>query len=58
MKANNHYMSRYLNKGDVFAPVIELAASESSRDNMLSSACLELFEYLRKVRSLLSRSRG
>jgi len=42
-------MFRYLNKGDVFAPVLELVALESPRDNMLSSACLELFEYMRKV---------
>ncbi|KAL7410975.1 component of IIS longevity pathway SMK-1-domain-containing protein [Mrakia frigida] len=48
LKVNTHFMFRYLNKGDVFAPVLDLVASESPRDNMLSSACLELFEYMRK----------
>lgn len=49
LKVNTHFMFRYLNKGDVFAPVLELVAFESPRDNMLSSACLELFEFMRKV---------
>ena len=49
LKINTHYMFRYLNKGDVFAPVLELLANASPRDNMLSSACLELFEFMRKV---------
>lgn len=41
-------MFRYLNKGDVFAPVLDLLAQASPRDNMLSSASLELFDFIRK----------
>jgi protein phosphatase 4 regulatory subunit 3 len=49
LRVNNHFMFRYLNKGDVFAPVLDLVSAESAKDNMLSSACLELFEYIRRV---------
>lgn len=49
LKINTHFVHRWLNKGDVFAPILALLSQEASADNMLCSACLELFEHVRKV---------
>lgn len=51
LKINTHFVHRYLNKGDIFAPILVLLSQEASSENMLCSACLELFEHVRKVRS-------
>ena len=38
--------------------MLELAQEEAGRDNLLSSACLDFFEFLRVVRPLFARSRA
>ena len=48
----DEFFNRYLVKHDLFLPVLELAQEEAGRDNLLSSACLDFFEFLRVVRSL------
>lgn len=54
----DEFFNRYLVKHDLFLPVLELAQEEAGRDNLLSSACLDFFEFLRVVRLLLPRSRA
>ena len=46
----DEFFNRYLVKHDLFLPVLELAQEEAGRDNLLSSACLDFFEFLRVVR--------
>lgn len=50
LKASNHFIHRHLIKYEMLLPMLELLESESPRDNMLSSACLDIFEVIRKVR--------
>jgi hypothetical protein len=40
----------YLRRHGVVGPILDLALRESRRDNLISASCLELFEYLRRVR--------
>ncbi|KAG9122367.1 Platinum sensitivity protein [Ceratobasidium sp. 392] len=47
-RSSNVFVTRHLIKQDVVLPIIELAARESRRDNMLSSTCQEFFEYIRR----------
>jgi hypothetical protein len=49
LKTNNHFIIRHLPKQDLILPLIELLETEGPSDNMLSSACLEVFEIIRKV---------
>lgn len=46
---NDDFYNRFLMKADLFKPALELAWAERKRDNLLASACLELFEYVRTV---------
>ncbi|BGP12316.1 hypothetical protein JCM10213_002580 [Rhodosporidiobolus nylandii] len=41
------FYNRFLIKHDLIRPVLETADEEKERDNLLGSACLEFFEYLR-----------
>jgi protein phosphatase-4 regulatory subunit 3 len=50
LKASSHFIHRHLIKYELLLPMLELLESESPRDNMLSSACLDIFEIIRKVR--------
>ncbi|GAA5915545.1 hypothetical protein JCM6882_005932 [Rhodosporidiobolus microsporus] len=43
----DEFYNRFLIKHDLIRPVLETADEEKSRDNLLGSACLEFFEYLR-----------
>ncbi|GAA5827154.1 hypothetical protein JCM11251_001145 [Rhodosporidiobolus azoricus] len=43
----DEFYNRFLIKHDLIRPVLETADEERSRDNLLGSACLEFFEYLR-----------
>ncbi|KAL8284157.1 hypothetical protein RQP46_004906 [Phenoliferia psychrophenolica] len=45
-RADDFY-NRFLVKNDLFRPVVEIAVAERDRDNLLSSACLEFFEFIR-----------
>ncbi|GAA5982206.1 hypothetical protein JCM11641_006225 [Rhodosporidiobolus odoratus] len=41
------FYNRFLIKHDLIRPVLETADEEKEKDNLLGSACLEFFEYLR-----------
>ena len=53
LKLNNQNLYNHLIKADVIRPIILLASRESKRDSLLNSACLEFFEYMRKVKCLV-----
>lgn len=44
---NDDFYSRYLVKHSCLLPILELTKSELHNNNLLSSACLELFEFCR-----------
>ena len=44
---NDDFYNRYLVKNNCLAPILSLTQSEIHANNLLSSACLELFEYVR-----------
>lgn len=46
---NDDFYNRFLMKNDLFRPALELAWNERKKDNLLASACLEFFEYIRTV---------
>jgi protein phosphatase-4 regulatory subunit 3 len=52
-RTNNHFMNRHFVKSDLLNPMICLMEEESKRDNMLSSACMDILEIIRKVSSLV-----
>lgn len=49
LRLNNHNLFTHLIKLDALKPVVDLTLQESRRDNLLSSACQEFFEFMRKV---------
>ncbi|KAI0092094.1 component of IIS longevity pathway SMK-1-domain-containing protein [Irpex rosettiformis] len=48
LRLNNRNLFTHLIKLDALKPVIDLTVQESRRDNLLSSACQEFFESMRK----------
>ncbi|KIM63610.1 hypothetical protein SCLCIDRAFT_1214004 [Scleroderma citrinum Foug A] len=48
VKINNKNYLNHLMKVDVFKPILQLALQESHRDSLLSAACQELFEHMRR----------
>lgn len=44
---NDDFYNRYLVKNGMIPAILQLTKQETSNDNLLASACLELFEYLR-----------
>nr|XP_018266504.1 uncharacterized protein I303_00479 [Kwoniella dejecticola CBS 10117]OBR88662.1 hypothetical protein I303_00479 [Kwoniella dejecticola CBS 10117] len=48
LKTPNHFMHRYYVKNDLFLPLLELLEEESVRDNMMSSACMDVLELIRR----------
>jgi len=48
LKLNNRNINNHLIKHGIFAPIIDLTVRESKRDNLMSSACQDFFEYIRK----------
>lgn len=50
LRLKNRNLFTHLIKLDALKPVIDLTLQESRRDNLLSSACQEFFECMRKVR--------
>lgn len=48
-RANNSFLHRNFVKGDLLVPLLALLEEEGSRDNMLSSACMEVLDLIRKV---------
>ncbi|GAA5991397.1 hypothetical protein JCM10908_003292 [Rhodotorula pacifica] len=53
---SDEFYNRFLVKHDLIRPVLETAAEERDKDNLLGSACLEFFEHLRvaNVKALLN----
>lgn len=48
-RTSNHFMNRHYVKADLLSPMISLMEEESAKDNMLSSACMDILEIMRKV---------
>ncbi|WVQ85221.1 hypothetical protein IAT38_007386 [Cryptococcus sp. DSM 104549] len=48
LKTPNHFIHRYFVKNDLLAPVISLLEDESTRDNMMCSACMDVIDQIRK----------
>lgn len=44
------FHNRFLMKHDLLTPILDLAVAEMDKDNLLASACLEFFEFIRTVR--------
>ncbi|GAA5898668.1 hypothetical protein JCM5296_005955 [Sporobolomyces johnsonii] len=44
---NDDFYNRFLIKHDLLRAIVETAEDEKDKDNLLGSACLEFFEYLR-----------
>lgn len=49
LRINNRPLFTHLHKHECFTPIVTLTVREARRDNLLSSTCQELFEYMRKV---------
>lgn len=49
IKTNNSFYLRHISKYDLLLPMLDLLEAESYRDNMLTSACLEILNLIRKV---------
>ncbi|KAI0355408.1 DUF625-domain-containing protein [Trametes cingulata] len=48
LRLKNGNIFKHLIKHDVFKPILELTLRESKRDNLLSSSCLEFFDFMRR----------
>ena len=46
---NDDFYNRFLIKNELYRGALELTWAERGRDNLVASACLELFEYIRVV---------
>lgn len=44
------FYNRFLIKNELVAPVLDIALGENGKDNLVTSACLEFFEFVRTVR--------
>ena len=51
LRLKNGNIFKHLIKHDVFKPILDLTARECRRDNLVSSTCLEYFDYMRRVRT-------
>ncbi|SCV68346.1 BQ2448_467 [Microbotryum intermedium] len=49
IQRNDDFYNRFLIKNDLFRPILDLAVSERERDNLLGSACLDFFEFIKTV---------
>lgn len=47
----DEYYNRYIIKGNLFEPVINALLDNGTRYNLLNSAIIELFEFIKVVRS-------
>jgi protein phosphatase-4 regulatory subunit 3 len=46
----DEFYNRHLLKNDVFGPILDMFKSTKEKYNLLNSACLEFFEFIKKVR--------
>lgn len=51
---NNRNLFTHLYKHDCFTPITNLTVREARKENLLSCACEEFFEFMRKVGLCLS----
>ncbi|KDE09645.1 hypothetical protein MVLG_00051 [Microbotryum lychnidis-dioicae p1A1 Lamole] len=49
IQRNDDFYNRFLIKNDLFRPILDLAVSERDHDNLLGSACLDFFEFIKNV---------
>jgi len=45
----DEFYNRYIIKGNLFAPVVDALVSNNGRYNLLDSAILEMFEFIKLV---------
>lgn len=50
----DEFYNRYITKGNLFAPVIDAFIRNNGRYNLLDSAILEMFEFIKLVSRLYS----
>ncbi|KAI0737677.1 component of IIS longevity pathway SMK-1-domain-containing protein [Daedaleopsis nitida] len=48
LRLKNGNIFKHLIKHDVFMPILDLTTRESKRDNLVSSTCLEYFDFMRR----------
>ena len=48
----DEFYHRYFVRGDLFKPVVSAFQTNGSKYNLLNSAMIELFEFIRQVRFL------
>lgn len=48
LSSNNQYTNRHFIKIDLYALILSTIENEKGRDNLVSSACLEFFEFMKK----------
>ncbi len=48
----DEFYNRYIIKGNLFAPVVDALVTNSGRYNLLDSAILEMFEFIKVVSTL------
>ncbi|KAH9939250.1 component of IIS longevity pathway SMK-1-domain-containing protein [Epithele typhae] len=48
LRLKNGNVCKYLIKSDVFKPILDLTTRECRRDNLVSSTCLEFFDFMRR----------
>lgn len=53
MGLKEEFYNRYIIKGNLFKPIINLLLRNGDRYNLLNSALIELFEFIRVVRIVL-----
>ncbi len=53
LRTGNHFIHRNFTKNGVTKAIIDLVDRETTRDTMLSSACLDTLELIRKVGYLM-----
>ncbi|TIA91402.1 hypothetical protein E3P99_01069 [Wallemia hederae] len=46
---NNEFIVRYLDRQDLFKPMLDVAFREGRKDNLISASVLDLFETIRKI---------
>lgn len=57
LRTGNHFIHRSFMKNGVTKAILDLVDRETGRDTMLSSACLDTLELIRKVRLVVAYAR-
>ncbi|KAK9718188.1 Platinum sensitivity protein, variant 2 [Basidiobolus ranarum] len=51
----DEFYNRFIVKHDLFRPIVDLFLATDGKNNLTNSACLELFEFIRKVNDILPK---